>query len=263
MYAQCPDCLTVYKLRAEPLALGRGRARCGSCGAEFDALATLVDELPAEAFTTLKRRGTGTQVPQLNVPALRPQAEQRELFVDFDRSGRASAREHSPSFAHVPRRASRPPREWRWPMGVALLTLLLGGQFAWAQRERLLQRPGIRLAADSVCARLGCSVPTLADRARISLTARDIRPHPSVQHALIISATLLNRADFAQSYPTVEITLSDVDENRIALRRFSPQEYLSDPRDARAAIGPGASATFNLEVEDPGKDAVAFEFRFL
>ena len=107
MYAQCPDCLTVYKLRAEPLAMGRGRARCGSCGAEFDALATLVDELPAETFTTLKRRGTGVQVPQLNVPALRPQAEQRELFVDFDRTGRASAREHAPSFAHVPRRASR------------------------------------------------------------------------------------------------------------------------------------------------------------
>ncbi len=263
MYAQCPDCLTVYKLRAEPLALGRGRARCGSCGAEFDALATLVDELPAEAFTTLKRRSTGTQVPQLNVPALRPQAEQRELFVDFDRTGRASAREHAPSFAHAPRRASRPPREWRWPLGVATLALVLGGQFAWAQREHLLVRPEIRAAADSVCARLGCSVPTGVDRTRLALTARDVRPHPSVQHALIISATLLNRAEFVQAYPTVEITLSDVDDNRIALRRFRPQEYLADPQEARRGLGAGASATFNLEVEDPGRDAVAFEFRFL
>ena len=100
-------------------------------------------------------------------------------------------------------------------------------------------------------------------RGRIALMARDVRPHPSVLHALIISATLATQAPFAQSYPVVEITLSDVDQRRIAMRRFRPDEYLGDSAAIRRGFGAGATTTFSLEVEDPGRDAVAFEFRFL
>jgi hypothetical protein len=80
---------------------------------------------------------------------------------------------------------------------------------------------------------------------------------------LIISASMINQAPFGQPYPTVEITLSDVNERRIALRRFAPEEYLSDLRALAAGLPAGGSASLSLEVEDPGKDAVAFEFRFL
>ena len=260
MYAQCPECLAVYKLRADVLAQGRGRAACGSCAAEFDLYATLVDELPQGGFTALKRRLPATGLPQLSVPALRPQAEQRELFMDFERD----ARGESPSFAHGARRgAPAPRREWRWPLAGAGLALLLAAQFAWAERSRLLAMPRVHDYAQAACERLGCRLPALDDRGRIALMARDVRPHPSVQHALIISATLANQAQFAQSYPVVEITLSDVDQRRIAMRRFRPDEYLGDSAAIRRGFGAGATTTFSLEVEDPGRDAVAFEFRFL
>jgi len=263
MYAQCPECLTVYKLRAEQLAQGRGRARCGTCAAEFDAFATLVDELPATAFTSLKRRNPGTELPQLSVPALRPQTEQRELFVDFDRTMRAD-RADAPSFAHGGRRrAPVAPGGWRWPLAGAALALLLGAQIAWAERTRLLADLRVHAFAESACERLGCTLPALDDRNRIALMARDVRPHPSVPHALIISATLANQAPFAQSFPVVEITLSDVEQRRIAMRRFRPDEYLGESEAIRAGLAAGATTTFSLEVEDPGRDAVAFEFRFL
>jgi predicted Zn finger-like uncharacterized protein len=263
MYAQCPECLSVYKLRAELLAQGRGRAACGSCATEFDLHATLVDELPQGGFTVLKRRNPGSEIPRLNVPALHPQAEQRELFVDFDRTLRAD-RADAPSFAHRGRRrAPMLQREWRWPLAGVALALLLAAQFAWAERGRLLAYPQLHAFAQSACERLGCSLPAVDDRGRIALMARDVRPHPSVQHALIISATLANQAQFAQSYPVVEITLSDVDQRRIAMRRFQPDEYLGDTTAIRRGFDAGATTTFSLEVEDPGRDAVAFEFRFL
>lgn len=267
MYTQCPECLTVYKLRAEWLAQGRGRARCGACGAEIDVLAPLVDELPQGNFTALKRRAPGP-IPQLDVPALRPRiehadAEQRELFVDFDRTMRAQREQSPPSFV-APKATTRAPRSgWGWRLGTVALALALAAQAAWAWREPLLRDPRVHSLVESACTTLRCTVPAVTDRSRIALMARDVRPHPTVRGALVITATLANQAAFTQSYPVVEIVLSDVDERRIAMRRFEPAEYVASPAAREAGLAPGATATLTLEVEDPGKNAVAFEFRFL
>jgi predicted Zn finger-like uncharacterized protein len=267
MYTQCPECLTVYKLRAEWLAQGRGRARCGACGAEIDVLAPLVDELPAGTFTALKRRTPGP-IPQLDVPALRPRpaaadAEQRELFVDFDRTMRAQREASPPSFVATRTQRQAPRAGWGWRIGAVAMGLLLLAQAAWAEREPLLRDARVHAFVESACTRLRCTVPAITDRAKIALMARDVRPHPTVRGALVITATLANQAVFAQTYPVVEIVLSDVDERRIAMRRFEPAEYVGSPKALEAGLAPGATATLTLEVEDPGKNAVAFEFRFL
>ena len=266
MYAQCPECLTIYKLRADALAAARGRARCGSCGAEFDTLATLTDELPPEPFNTLKRRPASAPLVQLNMPAARPPSQQRELFVAFDDArAHREASAPPPSFARASARAAAAaaPAGLGWVGGSLALLLLLVAQLAWAWREPLLADPRVLAAASATCERLGCTLPAVADRSRILLMARDVRPHPSVPHALIISATLSNDAPFAQPYPTVEITLSDVNEKRIALRRFAPAEYVGDLRALARGLPAGGTASLSLEVEDPGNNAVAFEFRFL
>jgi predicted Zn finger-like uncharacterized protein len=267
MYTQCPECLTVYRLKAESLAQGRGRVRCGSCASEFDAFACLTDELPSESFTSLKRRPTGTQVPQLNVPALRPHvdrppADQREMFVDFDNTLRAQ-RENPPSFARRDVPALVVGRAWGWISACALLTLALLAQVAWVYREPLLRNERVRGLALAACDRLGCRLPAVSDRVRIALMARDVRPHPSEPGALIITATIANQAEFDQPYPIVEITLSDVNEQRVAMRRFKPAEYVSESGVIARGLPAGATAMMSLEVEDPGKSAVAFEFRFL
>lgn len=265
MYAQCPECLTIYKLRADALAAGRGRARCGSCAAEFDLLSTLTDELPPEPFNTLKRRGALGALPQLNMPAARPQSQQRELFVEFDDArARRDASASTPSFSRPAKGSARPPSaSWGWMLGCAALLLGLGVQMAWAFRQPLMAEPQVSQLLEDACARIGCVLPTVADRSRIMLMARDVRPHPSVQHALIISASLANQAPFGQPFPVVEITLSDINERRIAMRRFAPEEYVGDLRALRRGMPAGSSSSLNLEVEDPGKDAVAFEFKFL
>src|SRR5688572_11821295 len=82
MYTQCPECLVVYKLGAATVVAARGRVRCASCAAEFDALATLSDELPPEPIHTLALQRSSGVPPLLNVPAVRPRTAQRELFVD-------------------------------------------------------------------------------------------------------------------------------------------------------------------------------------
>lgn len=260
MYTQCPECTTIYRLRAEHLAGARGQVRCGSCGADFDALAALVDELPAGACTTLRRRAAPGAPPTLTVPAARPQGPQRELFVGFEDARRGRATE-APAFARGAAAPAPTSRGWYLASGVLLLVLAL--QLAWQYRAPLLRDPRIAEFARAGCEPLGCTLPMVEDRARIALMARDVRPHPSVPHALIITATLANQAPFAQSYPVVEITLSDVNERRIAMRRFKPEEYVPDLAALARGLAAEATATLSLEVEDPGQDAIAFEFRFL
>ncbi|HET6555181.1 MAG TPA: MJ0042-type zinc finger domain-containing protein, partial [Dyella sp.] len=74
MYAQCPDCLTVFSLNTETLAQARGEVVCGHCFAEFDALASLSDQLPAEPFHQLPERKVDLP-PRLDLAVYRPAAE--------------------------------------------------------------------------------------------------------------------------------------------------------------------------------------------
>ncbi|MGA9334510.1 MAG: zinc-ribbon and DUF3426 domain-containing protein [Rudaea sp.] len=267
MYTQCPECLTIYKVAVAVLAEGQGSVRCGHCAAVFDALRTLTEHLPPEPVQHLLVHAAGSVLPQLSVPALRPKtSEQQSLLFDPDeRPHHASLRRsQTPAFARTRARHARAPvRNWPWALGVAVLTTSLLAQVGYAKRALLLDNDDVRPWMDKICNDIGCHLPLRHDPAQLELLSRDIRPHPSVPGALIISATLRNDADFPQAFPAVEITLSDLDENRIAMRRFLPREYLPNSHSLSSGLAPGGTAALVFEVADPGKNAVAFEFKFL
>lgn len=264
MYAQCPECRTIFRFVAAELAAANASVRCGHCNAVFDALRTLAETLPPEPIDSLPAHPSAAAPPQLGVPVYRPQNRQAMLVFDPDERPRASERPGKPAFSR-PRRAVRRHRTWPWALASAVLAAALAVQAAWIERARWLESDGWRPRIDAVCARLealGCRLPPRRDLDRLALSSRDIRPHPSVAGALIISATVRNDAPFAQAFPAVEIVLSDLDERRVAMRRFEPAEYLTDPQQRAAGLAAGASAALVFEVVDPGRDAVAFEFRF-
>ena len=140
--------------------------------------------------------------------------------------------------------------------------LVLAGEIAWSERGHWVSDPRVRPWLDAACERIGCALPLRRDDELLQLASRDIRPHPSVAGALIISATLHNAADFAQPFPSVQVTLSDLDEKRIAMRRFRPTDYVPEAEALRKGLAPGANASIVFEVADPGRNAVAFEFSF-
>lgn len=261
MYAQCPECLTIFKLGIAELAATHGNVRCGHCAAVFDALRTLAAQLPPEPIEYLDTHPTELVPPQLDLPVFRPSPAQAMLFVTQAERVLAAERSTLPAFA-ASRRRGRRGSNTPWLAGCALLLLVLGGEIAWAERARWIDDARARPWLDAACAKLGCRPPLRRDAATLSLLARDIRPHPSVEGALIVSATLRNDADFPQAYPTVGITLSDLDEKRIAMRRFAPREYLGDTRALDQGLAAGASTALVFEIADPGRNAVAFEFKF-
>ncbi len=260
MYVQCPECLTIFKLGGAELAAAGGRVRCGHCAAGFDALRTLTDQLPPEPIEYLDTHPAGELPPQLDLPVFRPNPAQAMLFVAPAERALAAERSTLPAFAAARRRARAAHRTLAGRLRAAGADPARRGRLG---RTRALARRRAHAPwLDAACARLGCTLPLRRDASALTLLSRDIRPHPSVEGALIVSATVRNDADFAQAYPTVDITLSDLDEKRIAMRRFAPREYLGDTRGIERGLAAGASAALVFEVADPGRNAVAFEFKF-
>jgi hypothetical protein len=247
MYTQCPYCLTAFEPTPYQLSRGRGRLQCGVCSREFDALERLNAQPIHSAALPVPR---GDEPPRVQ-PGVIP--EQGSLFQP--------AQTEAPGFAA--RRSIAPVirPSTRWWLGSLLLALVLGAQVVLAQRHELARDSAWRPWLERLCATLDCDLPAWSDRAALQLMARDVRPHPSVPNELMISASFRNDAPWPQAWPTLEISLADLDGKRLALRRFSATEYLgAKPRDR--TLGPGQSVSATLEVQDPGKGAVAFAFDF-
>lgn len=260
MYTQCPHCLTIYRVDVETLAAARGSLRCGDCASVFDALRSIVEQLPPEPIERLPQHAMQAEPPRAATPVMRPNPAQIALFAEAPAQRRARGRSALPDFAR--KRALRPQRNRGWLVACALLLLTLGAQIAWSERASWIDDARVRSVLEPLCATLHCTLPLRHDSATLELLSRDIQPHPSVPGALIISATVRNDAPFAQAWPNVEVALSNLDDHLVAMRRFQPREYLADARMLGQGIAPGASAALVFEVADPGKDAVAFEFRF-
>jgi hypothetical protein len=113
-----------------------------------------------------------------------------------------------------------------------------------------------------MCDLTGCELPLRKNLERIILLDREVRSHPVNREALQVTATIVNTADYLQSFPVIRITLSNRHGRIIASRDFQPTDYLSDNIDIGKGLTPKQPLHIELEVLDPGKDAVGFTFEF-
>lgn len=257
MYSQCERCGTVFMVAPADLAAARGDVVCGQCGTLFNALLSL-SEFPLEPEQQQLQTHQGARLaPMLQMPVGAPIRSAISVF-DPDQNGEIESTHFpAPEF-----RVTAASRNWPWWVSAIALLVVLIAQIGWGERTRWIDNSRWRAAMERVCLVAGCEMPLPSDPSRLALTAREVRPHPSVADALLITATVRNDADFAQPFPALRVRLSDLQEQRIASRRFDPADYLADAGDDIRGLAAHASAVIVLEVADPGRDAVAFEFAF-
>ncbi|WP_255682323.1 zinc-ribbon and DUF3426 domain-containing protein [Dyella sp. 2HG41-7] len=261
MYTQCPECLSVFAVDARTLAQAHGFVMCGHCGAGFDSIATLSDQLPPEPFFELPSHEPGIEPPRVELVVYRPKSASEQAETEAPPAEDVFADLIvTPRFA----RDVRADKPRRWPWVVACLVLLMGltTQLAWALRDTLVTDPTTGSLLQQVCNALQCQLPPVRDVAKLRLLARDVQTHPTVPGALLISATVRNDATFTQPWPVVTLRLSDGNGKVIAMRRLNAYEYLDDTEALRRGLQPGASTALVFEVEDPGHQAVAFDLGF-
>ena len=214
---------------------------------DLEHAAHAIDEAPVPASTM-------AAIPSF---ARLPASATREVTAEVNAAPR-----FVPSAVAAPDETPARTASWpRWLAVVALAVLLLA-QSLYAEHESLAASRQWRPWLATLCAGLACELPAWHEPAALHILSRDVRPHPSVEGALLISASFRNDAAWAQAWPDLQLTLSDLNGQTIAQRRFKPSEYLGLSVKGQG-IDAGQTASISLEVRDPGKQAVAFEFEFL
>lgn len=244
--------------------------------------ASTTDDAFKQAFlenldSTLAIQPTTTEPAEPPPPPPAPKAEKKPEQQPVDhisgavkRTGGISSRGQSEAIPLRLRESlaveEKPRRPFMLILGllaILLFTATLLIQLAYFRSSQLLDRfPALQPLVERICTELPCRYSGPRDVSQIKLVNRDIRVHPKFNNALLISATFINRAKFKQPYPDITITLSDLSGAMVAQRRFTPAEYLGRLNSPFLLMPSGKPVQIALEVVDPGKDAVNFEFTF-
>lgn len=149
-----------------------------------------------------------------------------------------------------------------WGVASFLLMLVFLFQTVYFKHDQLAQVSQFRPWIERFCRHMNCSVALQFNAKKLELLGQDIRTHPKVKGALMVSTTIINNAPHTQAYPGLQITFSDLNGQKVAMRRFLPNEYL--PKKSKIEKGMPSETPIQVEIElmDPGSKAVNFEFEF-
>ncbi len=129
-------------------------------------------------------------------------------------------------------------RRWPWAIAASLAGIVFIAQIAVYYRiEIAVLSPEARPALEALCEVAMCSVDLPSKVELLSIEASDLHPvDPATPTQLELTATLRNRAPFAQTWPHLELTITDTTDNAVARRVIAPQEYLLRGRDATSGF---------------------------
>jgi predicted Zn finger-like uncharacterized protein len=265
VYTRCPQCQTVFRITAAQLKVRDGMVRCGRCQHVFAAdqhlmpkpvkSAAKVAPAPARKRTASKKPAEAKKIaPPLpttptEIPAPRPTAEAPQ-----------PATQPPPLVRMQPLRT----RTIYWLAGCVLLILLLAGQtLIFYGYDFARQTPTLRPIVKALCGPLPCRKLPPIDMRQMDLVETQVAPHPRYDKALRIKATLVNRAEYVQPYPLLEVSLIDSQGQLVARRAYRPREYLSKPEAVQQGLPPQVAVNVQLDITSPGAQASGYEVLLL
>lgn len=180
-------------------------------------------------------------------------SEQEAAAEESDALDRADAADYEePAFVTQARRRERIGRMLRLMMGSGSIVLLLAllAQSVVVFRDPLAARfPQARPALAKACAYLDCQVELPAHIDSVSIESSELQALPANGNAFALTLLLRNQDTTAQSWPHIELTLNDGNENAIARRVFTPREYLPAAHDIHAGFAPASEQPVKLFFE--------------
>lgn len=223
-------------------------------------------EHPDGATSTPSGAGAADRAepPQVDARVAAPGAETADPGADpgAHPPGRARRARRVPSFVRGTTPAKTPRIAWPWYAAIALLGLLLALQLLLAQRHELAASARWRPWVEALCTRLPCDIPPWREPQAFTMLERSVRPDPGRPGVLAVEANFRNDARWPQPWPTLVLSLSDVEGRQVGLRAFAPADYREGPVGAGDRLAPGQSASVRLLVREPVPRIVAFTFDF-
>lgn len=240
---QCPQCGTRFKVTEAQLDAHEGLVRCGRCHEVFNASEHLYDGQPS---------------PQLSLPI---EPELPTLEVDLTPIPNVPELEEAPTtlaqqvqfveeltdevLEPVPRK-----RGWVGIVLASLLALMLLAQAVYFFRVEIGARlPGLKPVLVQYCALLNCTVALPRKAELIAIESSELESDPNQPNIVMLHALIHNRAPYAQEHPSLELTLTNLQDQSIARRVFHPADYLKNGDSAKLGIPANRDLDIRLRLD--------------
>ena len=151
-------------------------------------------------------------------------------------------------------------------LGILVLISVLAAQALYFYRTPLSQHTELRPVIATLCKMLRCDLPLRNDIGEglqtLGMIRRSISIDPEHADRLRIQATIFNKAEYAQVFPIVEVSLLNEVGKVLAMRRFMPKDYIQDATQISKGIGAKSIHEINIEVVKPSVPVIAYQFDF-
>ncbi|MFY9315094.1 MAG: DUF3426 domain-containing protein, partial [Burkholderiales bacterium] len=137
---------------------------------------------------------------------------------------------------------------------------LLAQATYWFRTEIAVLAPELRPHLEAACAALRCELQLPRRPKLLAIESSDLQADGRRDSVIVLNAVLRNQAQFAQEYPSLELTLTDERDEAVARRVLAPADYLAGlAADVLArGIGPGAEAVLRVYIDTTGLRAVGY-----
>jgi predicted Zn finger-like uncharacterized protein len=239
---KCPKCHTRFKVTAAQLDAHEGLVRCGHCHDIFDASKHLHDDEPS---------------PQLSLPIDEPQPGEFDLapipnIPELETEPTTLAQQVQFVEELTDEVLETPPRKGGW-LGTTLavlLTLMFLAQATYYFRVEITTRlPGLKPLLSEYCTLLDCTVALPQKADLIVIESSELESNPDQGNVVTLHALVHNRASFAQAYPSLELTLTDLQDQALARRVFRPADYLKTGEDEKLGVPANRDLDIKLHLD--------------
>jgi hypothetical protein len=180
--------------------------------------------------------------------------EMRKRLAEEAAARAAAAREFELVEVSSPLLAQR----WPWVTGIVALALLLAVQVVHRERHDLVKSPAFGPAIAGAYALFGLSPLAPTDLSAYELRQWGAASDPNEANRLLLRASIVNRATYAQPMPLLRLVLQDRFGGTLSMRDIGPADYLPGTGPP-GLLQPGQRADALIRIVDPGTEAVGFE----
>lgn len=243
---RCPYCKTSFHLGPLQLQAAGGKVRCGACLNIFDAKSHFLVEQKYLFDSPLPLPSTS-------------QVEAEDLEPEIEELLEQETEEEDEIYPVMTAANTRAPTSRLWgPLAlVAVLTLPI--QLFWWQPTALLEQRWYQDFLRQSCATLPCEMTSFQDIEYVSLTGL-IQPSNTHKQVLTALLELRNQAPLPQPFPALSLRFMNLRGDPVSSRIFEPSEYLQAEASGRRFMDPNSRTQIELEIYDPGGDAISYEF---
>lgn len=144
--------------------------------------------------------------------------------------------------------------------GISMLVLALGLQIILAKRDALAENPAWRPLVSRLCLLASCQLEAWRQPEAFVPVRQAVAADPEQAGVLRVQLSFRNEAQWPQPWPQIEIRLSDITGEALAMRRFRPREYLNAAQDGD--IKPGQTVSVEIALQETSGKAAGFAFDF-